>query len=86
MLTAFADLERSFISERTKLGLQRVKASGVKLGRKKGSMSKSKFDPFKERIFELHDLGLSLSKIVNHIDIGTTASLHNYIKTRKGIG
>ncbi len=82
ILSGFAQLERSFISERTKAGLQARKKAGVVLGRKKGSQGKSKFDPYREKITELHHLGLSLQKIVNYINVGTPASLHGYIKTR----
>ncbi|PHR54541.1 MAG: resolvase [Arcobacter sp.] len=83
MLSAVAELERSFISERTKLGLARVKANGTVLGRKKGVLGKSMFDEHLEKIKELHSLGLSLPKIVNHIGIGTSVGLHRFIKTRK---
>lgn len=37
ILSAFAEFERSLISERTREGLNRVKEAGVKLGRPKGS-------------------------------------------------
>jgi DNA invertase Pin-like site-specific DNA recombinase len=37
ILSAFAEFERSLISERTREGLNRVKETGVKLGRPKGS-------------------------------------------------
>ena len=46
MVTIFsllAELERDLISERTKLGLARARASGKKLGRPKGQ-GKSKLD------------------------------------------
>jgi DNA invertase Pin-like site-specific DNA recombinase len=83
MLSGFAQMERSFISERTKAGLEARKAKGIKLGRKKGSIGKSIFDPYKEQIKELHNLGLSNEKIVNHISVGTRVSLGNYIKSRE---
>ncbi len=83
MLSAVAELERSFISERTKLGLARVKANGTILGRKKGVLGKSMFDEHLEKIKELHSLGLSNPKIINYLGIGTSVSLHRYIKTRK---
>lgn len=83
MLSGFAQMERSFISERTKAGLEARKQQGIKLGRKKGSLSKSIFDPFKEQIEELHNLGLSNQKIVNIINVGTKVSLGNYIKSRE---
>jgi len=82
MLSAFADLERSFISERVKAGLEARKAKGIKLGRVKGSIGKSKYDKYEEKIQELYSLGLSLSKIVDYIGEGTKVSLASYIKTR----
>ena len=42
ILSAFAEFERSLISERTKEGLRRVKMNGKKLGRPKGSKDKKK--------------------------------------------
>jgi len=64
MLSGFAQLERSFISERTKAGLQARKDKGMTLGRKKGSQGKSIFDEHRVKIEELYRLGLSLKKIV----------------------
>lgn len=83
MLSAVAELERSYISERTKLGLARVKANGTVLGRKKGVLGKSMFDEHLEKIKELHSLGLSLPKIVNYLGVGTSVGLHKFIKSRK---
>lgn len=40
ILSAFAEFERGLISERTKAGLARKKATGVQLGRKAGSKDK----------------------------------------------
>lgn len=82
MLSAFAQLERSFISQRTKAGLAARKAQGIKLGRKKGQQVKSIFDEHREKIEELFTLGLSNKKIVDYIQTGTPQSLGNYIKTR----
>ena len=42
ILSAFAEFERSLISERTKEGLRRAKLSGKKAGRPKGSKDKTK--------------------------------------------
>ena len=82
MLSGFAQLERSFISERTKAALEARKKQGVVLGRKKGSQGKSIFDPHRDKIEELFSLGLSLQKIVNYINTGSAVSLHKFIKTR----
>jgi len=83
MLSGFAQLERSFISERTKAGLKARKDKGLVLGRKKGTIGKSIFDEHRPKIEELYKLGLSLNKIVAYIGVGTAPSLHKYIKTRK---
>jgi len=56
MVTIFsllAELERDLISERTKKALAAKKAQGVKLGRPKGSLGKSKLD---NKIPEIIDL------------------------------
>jgi len=79
----FAETEREIISERTKQGLAVARANGKLLGRQKGQLVKSKYDPFREKIEELHKLGLSAQKIVNYIGIGTQPSLQSYIKSRK---
>ncbi|QOY55407.1 recombinase family protein [Candidatus Sulfurimonas marisnigri] len=82
MLTAVAELERSFISERTKQGLARVKANGTKLGRQKGQQVKSIFDEHKDKITELINLGVTNKRIHEYINIGSVQSLGKYIKTR----
>lgn len=78
----FAETEREMISERTKRGLAFAKAKGKLIGRQKGQLVKSKYDLHKDKIEELHKLGLSVQKIVNYIGIGTQPSLSKYIKTR----
>lgn len=82
LLSGFAQMERDFISERTKSALAQRKAQGIKLGRKKGQIVKSKFDEHKEKIEELLSYGVPISKIVNQIGIGTRQSLTTYINTR----
>lgn len=84
LLSAFAQLERSFISERTKLGLQARKDTGIKLGRKHGQQVKSMFDEHKDKIKELVQLGVTNKKIHSFIgNVGTVQSLGNYIKSRE---
>lgn len=82
LLSGFAQMERDFISERTKSALAQRKAQGIKLGRKKGQIVKSKFDEHKEKIVELLSYDVPISKIVNQIGIGTRQSLTTYINTR----
>ena len=78
----FAETEREIISERTKQGLAVARAKGKILGRQKGQIVKSKYDPYKDKIKELHDLGLSVQKIVDYIGVGSQPSLRSYINTR----
>lgn len=79
----FAETEREIISERTKQGIALARAKGKLIGRQKGQLVKSKYDPYKNKIEELYKLGLSVQKIVNYIGIGTQPSLSHYIKSRK---
>ena len=83
MLSGFAQLERSYISERTKLGLARVRANGTQLGRRKGQQVKSIFDEHKEKIVELKELGVTNKRIHDYIEVGTVQSLGKYILSRK---
>jgi DNA invertase Pin-like site-specific DNA recombinase len=82
MLSAFAQLERSYISERTKLGLQRARESGKTLGRKKGQIVKSIYDEHRDKIVELLALGLSIRKVQTYLGIGSAQSLTKYVNSR----
>lgn len=82
MLSAINDLERQRISERTKQALATKKAQGIKLGRPKGSISKSKLDPHTETIQELLKKEVSIQAIAKII--GTSRqNLHRFIRVRK---
>ena len=65
MFSLFAELERDLISHRTKEALRSKKASGVHLGKPKGTVQGSIYDEHKERITELLSLGLSVQKIAH---------------------
>jgi len=82
LLTGFAQMERSFISERTKSALAQRKAKGIKLGRQKGAIVKSKYDEHLDMIKELISKDVSIASISKIIGIGTRQSLTTYIKTR----
>lgn len=83
MLSAFAQLERSFISERTKAGLARAKEQGKVGGRKKGQQVKSIFDEHLETIKTALQYGATNKAIHVAIgEVGTVQSLGKYIKTR----
>ena len=83
LLTGFAQMERSFISERTKSALAQRKASGVKLGRQKGAVVKSKYDEHLAIIQELVAKDVSIASITKIIGVGTRQSLTNYIQSKK---
>jgi len=83
IFSSFGQLERDILSIRTKEALRIRKEQGVLLGRRKGAIIKSKYDPFKEIIQELHSLGLSSAKILKYLDIdGTQQSLSTFIKNK----
>ncbi len=84
LLALFAEIERDFISQRTKEALAAKKAQGVTLGKPKGTIQSSMYDKDKDRIQELLSLGVPQSRIVEtHLGYGTTKSLSYYIRTRK---
>jgi len=87
LITVFsmlAELERDFISERTKEGLKARKAMGITLGKPKGTIQKSIYDKDKDKIFNLHDLGVPINNIIKtHLNYGKYLSLRKYIQRRK---
>lgn len=84
LLALFAEIERDFISHRTKEALASKKAQGMVLGKPKGTIQSSMYDKDKERIGELLALGVPQKRIVeSHLGYGTTKSLSYYIGTRK---
>jgi DNA invertase Pin-like site-specific DNA recombinase len=70
-LSLFAELERDFISKRTKEGLAARKAAGVKLGRPKGP-GKSKLDSSREEIIALLKMGVSKARILKKYSASRT--------------
>ena len=84
LLSAFATMERDFISERTKMGLEKARREGKLIGKQKGSIShNTQFEPFKKKIFEWLELGLSYEKIVKHLGFGSKSALYSFVKNRK---
>ena len=77
------ELERDFISLRTREALAAKKSEGKILGKPKGTIQKSIYDKDRERIKELLDLGLSVRKISKHLGYGQHMSLNTYINKRK---
>ena len=81
MLSSFAQMEREFISERTKLALARLKDEGVTLGRKPGAIVRSKYDDHKKDIEKYLLMGLSVVEILKLLPLkGTKQSLYSFMK------
>jgi len=72
-----AEIERDFISSRTKAALKVRKANGVKLGRPHGA-GKSRLDPYKEEIIALLKVRAEKKFIAQKFNV-TPATLHNWI-------
>jgi DNA invertase Pin-like site-specific DNA recombinase len=82
LFSLFAELERDLISLRTKEALAAKKLQGVKLGKPKGTIQKSKFDADRERIQDLLKLGLSVRKIAKLLGLSSHLALNTYINKR----
>ena len=83
LIALFAEIERDFISLRTKEALASKKAQGVILGKPKGTIQSSMYDKDRERIEELLSHGVPQTRIIErHLQYGTTKSLSYYIRTR----
>ena len=83
MLSLFAEMERMMISQRTREALATKKAQGIQLGKPKGTIQASMYDPDRDRIVELLALGLSIRRIsTQHLKYGSPSSLHYYVTTR----
>lgn len=84
MVTIFAllaDLERDMISSRTRAGLIARKAAGVILGKRSGTIQKSKLDTHRPEIERLLAANVAVSAIARVC--GTSRSnLVHYLKTR----
>ncbi|MGI2262369.1 recombinase family protein, partial [Candidatus Cardinium hertigii] len=83
LFSLFGELERDFMSLRTKEALASKKAKGMKLGKSKGTLQKSQFDVDRDKIIELLTLGVSVRKIANLLKYRNDISLNTYINKRK---
>ena len=80
MFSLFTELERDLISHRTKEALRSKKASGVHLGKPKGTVQWSIYDEHKEKLTELLSLGVSVRKIATiHLGMKHYNNLNEYI-------
>lgn len=85
-MALFSELERDFISPRTKEFLTAKRAQGVVLGKPIGIIQISMYDKDKERIQELLALGVPQKRIVeSHLGYGTCGTMKRlsyYFRTR----
>ena len=81
LFALFAEVERDLISERTREGLARARASGRKLGRPKGSLGVSRLDGKEDEIRRFLELGVSKTAIAKITGISRTA-LYSFMSTR----
>jgi len=82
LFSLFSELERDLISLRTKEALANKKRQGIKLGKPKGTIQKSKFDKDIDKINELLNLGLSVRKISTFLGYSNHIGLNSYIRKR----
>lgn len=84
IFSMLAELERDFISARTKEGLRARAAKGIKLGKPKGVIQASMYDKDKDKILHLYQLGVPIQKIITtHLGYGKYLSLTTYIHKKK---
>ena len=81
LFALFAEVERDLISERTREGLARARASGRKLGRPKGSLGVSRLDGKEDEIRRFLELGVAKTAIAKLTGVSRTA-LYSFMTTR----
>lgn len=83
LFSLLCELERDAISSRTKEALAHKKASGIKLGKPKGTIQKSKYDKYLDQIKLLRlEYGMSISKICKALKFSYSPHVISYINTR----
>lgn len=73
-----AEIEREFISQRTRNALEKVKADGKQLGRPKGKATKHKLDPRRSEIFSMLKKGVTKRSIARYLEV-SPATLYSFI-------
>ena len=81
LFALFAEVERDLISERTREGLAKARASGRKLGRPKGSLGVSRLDGKEDEIRHFLELGVSKTAIAKITGVSRT-TLYSFMTTR----
>ena len=81
LFALFAEVERDLISERTREGLAKARASGRKLGRPKGSLGISRLNGKEDDIRRFLELGVSKTAIAKLTGVSRTP-LYSFMRTR----
>ena len=81
LFALFAEVERDLISERTREGLAKARASGKTLGRPKGALSVSRLDGREDEIRRFLNLGVPKTSIARITGV-SRPTLYNFIATR----
>ena len=82
LFALFAEIERDFISERTKEGLTKARASGKLLGRPKGSLGRSKLDGREAEIKNYLTKGASKTSVARIVEC-SPHTLDRFVRSRK---
>ena len=81
LFALFAEVERDLISERTREGLAKARASGKTLGRPKGSLGVSRLDGKEDEIRQFIDLVVSRTAIAKITGV-SRSTLYNFMAMR----
>ena len=81
LFALFAEVERDLISERTREGLAKARASGNTLGRPKGSLGVSRLNGKEDEIRQFIELGVSKNAIAKITGV-SRQTLYHFIRTR----
>ena len=81
LFALFAEVECALISERTREGLAKVRSSGRKLGRPKGSLGVSRLSGKEDDILRFLDLSVSKTAIAKLTGVSRT-TLYRFMRTR----